>query len=82
MLHLRKMKVSDLVFCKGDLVHVPQAAVMYGISRTSGVSIYVNQKPSLAIFMNYKDDGMSEVVMNGQTWLVKNKEIYLNRSAS
>ena len=74
------MKVSNTVFCKGDLVHVPQAAVMYGINRSSGISVYVNQKPALAIFMNYKDDGMSEVVMNGQSWLVKNKEIYLNRS--
>ena len=72
--------MSSVVFCKGDLVHVPQATVMYG-TNTSGISIYVNKKPTLAIFMDYKDDGMSEVVMNGRNWLVKNNQIFLNREA-
>ena len=69
-----------MIFQKGDLIHIPQSVVLYGISMASA-SIYVNKKPTLAIFMNYKDGGMSEVVMNGQKWLVKNKEIYLNRGA-
>lgn len=67
-----------MIFQKGDLIHIPQSAILYGTSRASA-SIYVNKKPALAIFMDYKDDGMSEVVMNGQSWLVKNKEIYLSR---
>ena len=66
------------MFVTGDLVHIPQSAILYGVSRACA-SIYVNKKPALAIFMNYKDDRMSVVVMDGQKWLVKNKEIYLNR---
>jgi len=69
-----------MIFQKGDLIHIPQSAILYGTNRSSA-SIYVNKKPTLAIFMDYKDDGMSEVVMNGQSWLVKNKEIYLSRGA-
>ena len=69
-----------MVFQKGDLIHIPQSAVLYGISMSTA-SIYVNKKPTLGIFMNYKDGGMSVVIMNGQKWLVKNKEIYLNRGA-
>ncbi len=72
------MQASNLIFTKGDLVHVPQAAILYG-SSTVNLKIYVNKKPSLAIFVNYKPDGMSEVVMDGQKWLVKNKELYLNK---
>jgi len=72
--------MGNVVFAKGDLVHVPQSAILYG-SNPSTASIYINKKPSLAIFMNYKQDGMAEVVMDGQKWLVKNKEIYLNKEA-
>ena len=71
---------NNLTLTRGDLIHVPQSAILYGIG-TKGASIYVNKKPTLAIFMNYKQDNMSEIVMNGQNWLVKNKEIYLNRES-
>ena len=71
---------NNLTLTRGDLIHVPQSAILYGIGAT-GASIYVNKKPTLAIFINYKQDNMSEIVMNGQNWLVKNKEIYLNRES-
>ena len=70
--------MGSLLFAKGDLVHVPQSAILYG-SNTNGMCIWVNKKPSLAIFINYKQDGMAEVVMDGKKWLVKDKEIYLNK---
>ncbi len=69
-----------MIFKQGDLIHIPQSAILYGIGSKTA-SIYVNKKPTLGIFMNYKKDGMSEVVLNGQSWLVKNREIYLNRGA-
>ena len=76
------MPPSNLIFAKGDLVHIPQSAVLYGTSTTthpSPAKIAITKKPELAIFINYKPDGMSEVVMGGQKWLVKNKELYLNK---
>ncbi len=71
---------KNLMFSKGDLVHVPQAAVLYG-SSSPNLKIFIIKKPMLAIFMDYKDDGMSEIVMDGQKWLVKNREIYSNKEA-
>ena len=64
-----------MVFKRGDLIHIPQSVVLYGLESKTA-SIFINQKPALAIFINYVKDGMSEVVLNGQNWLVKNKEIY------
>ena len=72
--------MGSLVFAKGDLVHVPQAVIMYGGDSRSA-KIYVNQKPTLAIFIEYSTDGMSSIVMDGQKWLVKNNQIFLNREA-
>jgi len=69
---------KNLMFIKGDLVHVPQSAILYG-SSSPNLKIYVIKKPMLAIFMDYKNDGMSEIVMDGQKWLVKNKEIFSNK---
>ena len=75
------MKTNNiLTLTKGDLVHVPQSAILYGVSTRA--AIYVNQRPALAIFLNHTKDNMSEIVMNGQNWLVRNKEIYLNEAAS
>ncbi len=75
---LQQLKMNNLLFAKGDLIHVPQSVIMYGSSVSSG-KIYVNQKPMLAIFVNYKGEGLAEVVMNGQKWLVKNSDIFLNK---
>ena len=66
------------MFVKGDLIYVPQAAVLYGLSKAS---VLVNQKPSLALFLNYSRDeaGFSTIIMDGKKWLVKDRDIYLNR---
>jgi len=66
------------MFTKGDLIYVPQAAVLYGLTKAS---VLVNDKPSLALFLDYSKEeaGYSTIVMNGKKWLVKDKEIYLNR---
>lgn len=72
--------MGNLLFAKGDLVHVPQSAIMYGEDPRSA-RIYVNQKPTLAIFIEYSADGMSSIVMDGQKWLVKNNQIFLNKEA-
>ena len=72
---------NNLTLSKGDLIHVPQSAILYGINQAAA-SIYINKKPTLAIFMNHKQDNMSEIIMNGQSWLVKNKEIYANKEES
>ena len=50
--------MANMLFAKGDLVHVPQAAVMFG-SEQKSARIYINQKPTLAIFVDYTDGGMS-----------------------
>ena len=68
---------KNLMFTKGDLIHIPQSVILYGLSG-AGAKIYVNKKPTLAIFLDYRPDNMSEVVVDGQKWLVKNREIYLN----
>ena len=70
---------KSLMFTKGDLIHIPQSVILYGVEPTA--SIYINKKPSLAIFIDYADDGMAQVILNGKSWLVKNREIYLNRGA-
>ena len=70
---------KSLMFMKGDLIHIPQSVILYGVEPTA--SIYINKKPSLAIFIDYADDGMAQVILNGKSWLVKNREIYLNRGA-
>ena len=66
------------MFVKGDLIYVPQAAVLYGLSKAS---VLVNQKPSLALFLNYSRDeaGFSTIIMDGEKWLVRDKDIYLNQ---
>ena len=64
------------MFAKGDLVYVPQSATLYGIGLTSRI---VNEKPSLALFVNYEVNGWSVVVLDGKQWLIKNKEIYSNK---
>ena len=66
------------MFVKGDLIYVPQAAILYGLSKAS---VLVNQKPSLALFLNYSRDeaGFSTIIMDGKKWLVKDRDIYLNR---
>ena len=64
------------MFAKGDLIYVPQSAVLYGMGQNS---IYVNKKPSLALFINYAEEGFAKIVMNGEHWLVKKAEIYLNQ---
>ena len=75
------MKTTNiLTLSKGDLIHVPQSAILYGVGTRA--AIYVNQKPTLAIFLNHTEGNMSEIVMNGQNWLVRNKEIYLSKEAS
>ncbi len=65
------------MFAKGDLIHVPQSTILYGGG--AGAQIYINQKPSLALFLDYADSDLAKIVMNGQHWLVKKKEIYLNK---
>ena len=66
------------MFAKGDLVYVPQAAILYGLTKASYL---VNQKPTLALFLDYSDKeiGYSTIIMNGKKWLVKDKDIYLNQ---
>jgi len=64
------------MFAKGDLIHVPQSTVLYGIGQNS---IYVNNKPTLALFVTDAKDGLAKIVMNGKHWLVKKREIYLNQ---
>ena len=63
------------MFAKGDLVYVPQSAVFYGLGQGS---LYVNKKPSLALFVDYAEDGYVKVMFNGKTWLIKDREVYLN----
>ena len=64
-----------MMFAKGDLVYVPQSVILYGLGQNS---LMVNKKPSLALFVNYADDGYSKVILDGQPWLIKSREIYLN----
>ena len=66
------------MFAKGDLVYVPQSAILYGIGQNS---LYVIKKPSLALFVDYEVDGYAKVVLNGKQWLIKNKEIYSNKGS-
>ena len=61
------------MFAKGDLVYVPQSAVLYGLGQNS---LCINKKPSLALFVNYELDGFAKVVLNGKQWLVKKRELY------
>ena len=63
------------MFSKGDLLYVPQSAVLYGLSQNS---ICVNKQPSLALFVKYVDEGFVKVVLDGKQWLIKNREVYLN----
>ncbi len=62
------------MFSKGDLIHIPQSAVLYGLGQNS---IYINKKPTLALFVNYAEEGFSHIIMNGKKWLIKSREIYL-----
>ena len=64
------------MFAKGDLVYVPQSATLYDMGLNSR---FVNKKPSLALFVNYEVNGWSVVVLDGKQWLIKDKEIYLNK---
>jgi hypothetical protein len=66
------------MFVKGDLVYVPQSAILYGLGENS---LCINKKPSLALFVNYELDGYAKVVLDGKQWLVKKKEIYSNKGA-
>ena len=63
------------MFAKGDLIYVPQDAVLYGLGQNS---ILVNPKPKLALFLNYSDHLHAKIVMNGKHWLIKSREIYPN----
>ena len=65
------------MFAKGDLIYIPQDAVLYGLGRCH---ILVNPKPKLALFLKYDDHLYSTIVLNGQEWLVKSNDIYPNRS--
>ena len=64
------------MFAKGDLVYVPQSAVLYGLSQNS---ICVNEKPFLGLFVNYEDGGFVKVLLDGKQWLIKNREVYLSK---
>ena len=66
------------MFAKGDLIYIPQAAILYGLAKAS---IHVIDKPSLALFLDYskEEEGYSTIIMNGKKWLVKDKDIYLNQ---
>ena len=64
------------MFAKGDLVYVPQSAVLYGLSQNS---ICVNKKPILGLFVNYEDGGFVKVLLDGKQWLIKNREVYLSK---
>ena len=64
-----------MMFAKGDLVYVPQSVILYGLGENS---LMINKKPSLGLFVHYTDDGYSKVILNGQSWLIKSREIYLN----
>ena len=66
------------MFTKGDLIYIPQAAVLYGLGARSYL---VNKKPSLALFLSKskKDAGYSTIIMDGEKWLVRDKDIYLNQ---
>ena len=66
------------MFAKGDLVYVPQDATLYGMGQNNA-SIFITPKPNLALFLNYDNDHMAKIVMNGKHWLIKSKEIYLNQ---
>ena len=65
------------MFTKGDLVYVPQSAILYGLGQNS---IHIIQKPSLALFVTYADDpGYAKIMMDGRQWLIKNRDVYLNQ---
>ena len=42
-------------------------------------SILINKRPTLALFVNYAEDGMAKIVLDGKQWLIKSREIYLNQ---
>ena len=64
------------MFSKGDLIYVPQSATLYGLGQNS---VYINKKPTLALFVNYANEGYAKIVMDGKHWLIRKGEIYLNQ---
>ena len=69
------------MFAKGDLVHVPQDSIMYGLSTHSPASIKINPSPALGIFVEAcPDEKTGKVMMSDGLWLIKLKQIYLNKS--
>ena len=71
------------MFVKGDLVHVPQDSIMYGLSSHSPASIKINPSPALGIFVETCLDAKTgKVMMPDGVWLIKLKEIYLNKAES
>ncbi len=67
------------MFSKGDLIHIPQAAVLFDENKTG---FKVVDKPVLALFVKKKNSEISQIVLEGKNWFVSTNNIYLNRGSS
>ena len=64
------------MFSKGDLIHVPQAVVLYDETKTG---FKVIQKPTLGLYVKKKNAEVSKIVLEGKEWFVSTNNIYLSR---
>ena len=72
-----KMEVM-MNYLKGDLLWIPQAAMLYRGKETlsSPMAVKFNEKPKIALFLeNTPYDGYASINIEGDTWIVEKKQI-------
>ena len=60
------------MFCPGDLIRIPSNVNLFCLDRLDSPNRYnVTEKPSMAIFIKYKDSRECIINKNGENWIVE-----------